>query len=160
MKIHQTKAGCRGKLSNLQRKFHKSEVGSIQEENHSSAAGCVSSVEPLTHPQTRRTAKLGKHGRKERKIRKAEGGLASDPNQSNLNHWRKEGGEERSKVEEMGKAENEKEEIMERREKETQSVMEIFEVELTQKEEEIVIEITEMSDERIRNHASDEELDK
>ena len=160
MKIHQTKAGCRGKLSNLQRKFHKSEVGSIQEENHSSAAGCVSSVEPLTHPQTRRTAKLGKHGRKERKIRKAEGGLASDPNQSNLKHWRKEGGEERSKVEEMGKAENEKEEIMERREKETQSVMEIFEVELTQKEEEIVIEITEMSDERIRNHASDEELDK
>ena len=114
MKIHQTKAGCRGKLSNLQRKFHKSEVGSIQEENHSSAAGCVSSVEPLTHPQTRRTAKLGKHGRKERKIRKAEGGLASDPNQLNLNHWRKEGGEERSKVEEMGKAEKEKEEIIER----------------------------------------------
>ena len=111
LKIHLKKSSCGGKRPNSQRKFHKSEVGSIQEKHHSSAAGCVNRVLPQPHPQTRSMSKK------------------ADANQTNLKSWVLKESKSDNKTERLkGKQANEEPT------EDLQAIAETFDVTLSQTE--------------------------
>ena len=124
LKIHLKKSSCGGKRPNSQRKFHKSEVGSIQEKHHSSAAGCVNPVGAQHHPQTRSMSKK------------------ADANQTNLRSW---------VLKEKAQSDN-KEKVLKGRQTEKsiedlQTIVERFDVTLSQTDREFVEKLTEGSSE-------------